>query len=107
MFFLLYVPMTNQPLSANAIDELAEQFAEQLLKQAAAHATEGSEQPDTTELPTRLRQELRAQIASMMANMQQERLGAEEADSAEPAEDNSAESAAERDFLERCFKKSA
>jgi hypothetical protein len=112
MFFLLYVPTlpTTELLTAEAIDQMAEQFAEQLL-QHASHQTRGTnEQFDANDVPALAKRELRAQLAAMMQALQQERVNQiDEEDSA--ADDESQIASPElgevRDFLERCYRESA
>jgi hypothetical protein len=111
MFFLLYVPTlpSTELLTAEAIDQMAEQFAEQLLQHASRQADGTDEQFNASEVPARAKRELRAQLVAMMQALQQERLNQKEYDSEEI--DESANASPElgevRNFLERCYRESA
>lgn len=122
MFFLLYIPIISRPLSPEAIEQLAGDLAERMLEANPDGAGFGGE-------TSKDKRELQKQIAEMMTNMQnnyrdrngladvtgQGDLDADYVDGddhqLEAAEvDNAADIerlAPARDFLERCFKKSA
>lgn len=105
MFFLLYVPMLRKMMSGEQMEALATQLAEQVLAQTVA---EEERTPETSEA-------VRVQILEMMESMQKEfgpmnRTAEVEDDAAPadlPAQVEPPELAHMRDFLERCFRKSA
>lgn len=113
MYFLLYIPIINQPLSPELIEQMAAQLAERLGTPPA-----GDDSASNTK-------ELKKQIVDMMTAMQEQRARLRDADAAastaDPAEDGAEDDAGEddyegsglahlapaRDFLERCLKNSA
>lgn len=121
MFFLLYIPVISRPMSPEAIEEMAAQLADRMLEFNPNAVGSGDNSP-------RDKDELQQHIAEMMTSLQEEhgqegliaQSGLERGESDEeaeldegiPADDIDSPEEVERllparDFLERCFKKSA
>lgn len=117
MFFLLYIPVISRPMSPEAIEELAAQLADRMLESNPNAIGQGENMP-------RNKQELQEYIAELMTSLQekhgQEAPALQMDGELETGQDGAVPSADEldaaedverllpaRDFLERCFKKSA
>lgn len=115
MFFLLYVPSLDGPISEAAIEALSEQFTRDILDQVREKmsAERGHEGAGSEEISPDVERDIRNQLASMMIAVQKNALRKADAHGVEASEEalsdgsDSPQLIAMRNFLEQCYRRSA